>query len=58
MNDLDRHSTCLSSPFDHGATNAQQLNRDLSALQPKIDDCTAFISQDPDVSKLIGLVPK
>jgi hypothetical protein len=36
--------------------HVQQLTRDLSALQPTLDSSVAFVTQDPDVSKLIGRV--
>ena len=41
-----------------GKMVVQQLNRDLSAVQPAAESCKAFVAQDPDVSKLIGTVPR
>lgn len=40
-----------------GEMKVQQLQRDLSAVQPTAESCKAFIKQDPDLSKVIKPIP-
>jgi hypothetical protein len=37
-----------------GKTEVEQRRRDLSAVQPELESCRAFVRKDPAVSKLLG----
>jgi len=38
-----------------GKTEVEQLNQDLSAVQPDEESCRSFVRKDPAISKLLGV---